>query len=49
MKNMAEFMIEKAQKDSVELAKEYGVSPSSIVWIGDNHYIIVKDGKEIKV
>ena len=49
MKTMSEFMIEKANKDSEELAKEYNVSPSSIVWIGDNHYIIVKDGKEIKI
>lgn len=49
MKNMAEFMIEKAHKDSKEIAKRYNVSPSSVVWIGDNHYIVVKDGKEIRI
>lgn len=46
MKNKA---IEKAMKTKNELAKEYNVSTSSIVWIGNNHYIIVKDGKEIRI
>lgn len=41
--------LEKAIKDKQELAEEYGVPVSSIVWIGDNHYIVVKDGKEIKI
>lgn len=41
--------IEKAMSDKVDLAKEYGVSISSIIWIGDNHYILVKDGVEIKI
>ena len=49
MKNLASFCIEKAAKDRIELAEEYGVSTSSIVWIGDNHYIVIKDGKEIKI
>ena len=46
MKNKA---IEKAIRDKEMLAKEYSVSQSAIVWIGNNHYIIVKDGKEIRV
>ena len=46
MKNVA---IEKAITDKAELAKQYDVSISSIVWIGDNKYIVVKDGKEIKI
>lgn len=46
MKNVS---IEKAQKDSIELAREYGVSRSCVVWIGDNHYIVCKDGKEIRI
>ena len=46
MRNVA---IEKAMKDKKELAIEYGVSISSIVWIGDNKYIVVKDGKEIRI
>lgn len=46
MKNVA---IEKAIKDKAELAKQYDVSISSIVWIGDNKYIVVKDGIEIKI
>ena len=41
--------IEKALRDKIELAKEYEVPISSIVWIGDNHYIIIKDGTEIKI
>lgn len=41
--------IEKAEKDKLELAKEYNVPVSAIVWIGDNHYIVVKDGKEIRI
>lgn len=41
--------IDKAIKDKQELAKEYGVSASSIVWIGDNKYIVVKDGEQIRI
>lgn len=37
------------QKDRIELAKQYNVSTSSVVWCGDNKYIVVKDGKEIKI
>lgn len=32
-----------------QLAKEYGVSPTSIVWMGGNNFVIVKDGEEIRV
>lgn len=46
MKNAA---IEKAIKDKKELAEMYGVSVSSVVWIGDNKYIVVKNGKEIMI
>lgn len=46
MKNVE---IEKAQKDRKELAQQYNVSTSSIVWCGDNKYIIIKDGKEIRI
>lgn len=42
-------VIEKAKKDKRELANEYDVPISSIVWIGDNHYIVVKDGTEITI
>lgn len=42
-------VIEKAQHDRLELAKEYGVPVSSIVWMGDNKYIVIKDGQEIHV
>ena len=40
--------IEKAKRDKEELAKSYGVPISAIVWIGDNKYIVIKDGKEIR-
>jgi len=46
VKNVA---LEKAIKDKAELAAQYGVPTSSIVWIGDNRYIVVKEGKEIKI
>lgn len=46
MKNIA---IEKAQRDCAELAREYNVSLSSVVWIGDNKYIVIKNGKEIRI
>ena len=41
--------IEKAEKDKKELSASYGVPISSIVWIGDNKYIIIKDGKQILI
>ena len=39
--------IEKARRDIAQLSKEYNVPISSVVWIGDNKYIVVKDGKSI--
>lgn len=41
--------IETAKKAKEELAKLYGVPISSIVWKGDNKYILVKNGKEYLV
>lgn len=49
MKNIAIVSIEKAIKDKNKLAKEYNVPVSAIVWIGDNHYIVTKNGKEIRI
>ena len=46
MRNTA---IIKAEKDKRELSKIYNVSVSSIVWVGNNKYIVVKDGKEILI
>lgn len=46
---MNDKVIEKAKKDKEELEKLYGVPVSSIVWKGDNKYIVIKDGKEILV
>ena len=43
----SEKMIEKASRDCDELAKKYNVPISAVVWIGDNRYIVVKDGKQI--
>ena len=45
----AEILIQRAHEYSVELAEIYNVPISSIVWMGSNHYIIVKDGEEIKI
>lgn len=41
--------IEKAQRDREELTQSYDVSISAVVWIGDNKYIVVKDGEEIRI
>ena len=46
MENVA---IKKAIKDRTELAEQYCVATSAIVWIGDNKYIVVKDGREIRI
>lgn len=46
MKNVA---IEKAANDKIELAKEYGVPESAVIWCGDNKYIVIKNGVEIKI
>ena len=39
--------IEKAQRDARELEKEY--PGSSVVWMGDNKYLIVKNGEVIRI
>ena len=49
MKRNDEMAIEMAMQRKVELSKQYGVPISSIVWMGGNYYIIVKDGREIRV
>lgn len=41
--------IEHACKVKFELSAEYGVPVSSIVWMGDNNYIVVKDGQQIRI
>lgn len=41
--------IEKAQRDCVELAKSYNVPVSAVVLIGDNKYIVVKNGEAIRI
>ena len=42
----SEKSIEKASKQARELEKKYN---APVVWMGGNKFIIVKDGKEIKV
>ena len=37
----------KAERDREELAKEYDVPISAVVWLGNNKYAVVKDGKTI--
>lgn len=41
--------IEKAQRDREALAEKYGVSVFSVVWLGNNKYIVIKDGREIRI
>lgn len=47
----AEKAIEKAYKAKCKLATAYNVEMTSIVWMGDNKFIIVDvdNGKEIEV
>ncbi len=45
----AEKAIEKARKDCNELAESYNVPRSSVFWMGNNKYIVIKDGKEIRI
>lgn len=47
--SFSEKIIEKAQKDCDELAIKYNVPRSAVVWIGNNKYIVVKDGKTIYI
>lgn len=42
-------MIRSAQIKKDQLSQKYNVPISSIVWIGNNHYIVVKDGNEIRI
>ena len=42
-------LMEKVERDIKKLAEQYDVSISAVVYIGDNHYIVVKDGKEIRI
>jgi hypothetical protein len=45
-----EKMLNKIQKDKQELAKSYNVNVSSIVWIGNNKYIVkLENGEEIRI
>lgn len=49
MHKLTEAMIEKAMKDKIALSKKYNVPVSSIVWMGDLSYILVKDGEQIRI
>lgn len=39
--------IEKARKDKEEIAAQYNVPVTSVIWIGDNRYVVIKDGVTI--
>lgn len=41
--------IAKAMRDKEELAAEYNVPVSAVVWLGDNKYIVIKNGEEIRI
>lgn len=41
---------EKVRKDKKELAQAYGTATSSVIYIGNNKYIVVMpDGKEVRI
>ena len=49
MSSYAEKAIHKAMKDKRNLAALHGVPVSSIVWLGENRYIVVKGREELRV
>lgn len=49
MSSHAEKAIHKAMEDKRNLAVLHGVPVSSIVWLGKNRYIVVKDREELRV
>ena len=49
MKNFYKKQYEKIQRDKKALSESYGVAESAVVYIGDNKYIVVKDGREIRI
>ena len=49
MHKTTEQMIEYAQKRKLAISKKYDVPVSSIVWMGDNSFILVKDGEQIRI
>lgn len=49
MSSCAEKAIHKAMKDKRNLAALHGVPVSSIVWLGENRYIVVKDREELRL
>ena len=43
-------LIDKVQRDKSELAKQYNVEPSAVVYIGDNKYIVhIAEGQDIRI
>ena len=42
-------LLAKVSKDKKELALSYNVPVSAIVWTGNNKYIVVKSGTEIRI
>lgn len=49
MSSCAEKAIHKAMKDKRNLAALHDVPVSSVVWLGENRYIVVKDREELRM
>ena len=49
MHKITEKMIEMAYNRKIALSEKYGVPVASIVWMGDNSFIVVKDGEQIRI
>ena len=41
--------VEKAQRDCEDLARQYNVPRSAVIWRGGNKYIVIKDGETIYI
>lgn len=41
--------LEKIRQWKKELAEQYKISESAVIWKGGNKFIVVKDGKEIEI
>lgn len=42
-------VMEKVRRHKRELAENYNVPESAVIWRGNNNYIVVKDGQEIRI
>lgn len=45
----SEKIIERANRNKKEFAALYDVSESNVIWLGNEQFIIIKNGEEIRI